>query len=78
MPSSRPTAAQRPSAEQASPPTATGAGAGVAWTVRPDAALSDLRRAFLLESGERHRVIKDVAHRLHMPKMARFVEQMSV
>jgi hypothetical protein len=50
----------------------------VAWTVRPDAALSDLRRAFLLESGERHRVIKEVAHRLHMPKMARFVEQMSV
>ena len=50
----------------------------VAWTVRPDPALSDLRRAFSLESGERHRVIKEVAHRLHMPKMARFVEQMSV
>ena len=50
----------------------------VAWTVRPDPALSELRRAFSLESGERHRVIKEVAHRLHMPKMARFVEQMSV
>lgn len=50
---------------------------GVAWTVRPDPALSDLRRAFSLETVERHRMIKDVAHRLHMPKMARFVEQMS-
>ena len=51
---------------------------GVAWTVQPDAALSELRRAFSLDSGELHRVIKEVAHRLHMPKMARFVEQMSV
>jgi hypothetical protein len=50
---------------------------GVAWTVQPDPLLTDLRRAFSLEGGERHRLIKDVAHRLHMPKMARFVEQMS-
>ncbi|HJU41572.1 MAG TPA: hypothetical protein VJ691_02120 [Vicinamibacterales bacterium] len=49
----------------------------VAWTVRPDPALSELRRAFSLDSDERHRVIKEVAHRLHMPKMARFVEQMT-
>lgn len=51
---------------------------GVAWTVQPDAALSELRRAFSLDDAERHRVIKDVAHRLHMPKMARFVEQMAL
>ena len=51
---------------------------GVAWTVRPDAALSELRRAFSLGDTDRHRVIKEVAHRLHMPKMARFVEQMSL
>ena len=50
---------------------------GVAWTVRPDPALSELRRALSLAAAERHRVIKEVAQRLHMPKMARFVEQMS-
>jgi hypothetical protein len=51
---------------------------GVAWTVQPDPALSELRRAFSLDAAERHRVIKDVAQRLHMPKMARFVEQMAL
>jgi hypothetical protein len=51
---------------------------GVGWTVQPDPALSELRRAFSLAAADRHRVIKEVAHRLHMPKMARFVEQMSV
>jgi hypothetical protein len=50
---------------------------GVAWTVAPTPALADLRRAFTLADAERHRVIKEIAHRLHMPKMARFVEQMS-
>ena len=40
-------------------------------------ALTDLRYAFSLEGDARHRLIKDVAHRLHMPKMARFVEQMA-
>jgi hypothetical protein len=49
----------------------------IAWTVAPDPALSDLRRAFSLDADARHRVISDVAHRLHMPKMARFVEQMA-
>ena len=51
---------------------------GVAWTVQPDPVLSELRRAFSLDAAERHRVIKDVAQRLHMPKMARFVEQMAL
>jgi hypothetical protein len=49
----------------------------VAWQVAPSTALTDLRRAFALEAGDRHRVIHDVAHRLRMPKLARFVEQMA-
>jgi hypothetical protein len=49
----------------------------IAWTVAPNPALSDLRRAFSLDADARHRMISDVAHRLHMPRMARFVEQMA-
>ncbi len=49
----------------------------VAWTVRPDPSLSELQRAFSLGADDRHRVIKEVAQRMHLPKMARFVEQMS-
>lgn len=49
----------------------------VAWTVKPNPALTDLRHAFSLEADLRHRLIKEVATRLHMPKMARFVEQMA-
>lgn len=49
----------------------------VAWTVAPNAALTELRAAFSLPAGERHRVIIEVAQRLHLPKLARFVEQMS-
>jgi hypothetical protein len=48
----------------------------VAWTLKPDPALTDIHRAFTLEPGERHRAILDAAERLHMPRMARFVEQM--
>ncbi len=50
---------------------------GVAWTVTPSPALTDLRQAFSLDAAARHQRIKDVAQRLHMPKMARFVEQMA-
>ena len=50
---------------------------GVAWTVHPHPELTELRRAFSLGDAERHRLIKEVAHRLHMPKMARFVEHMA-
>ena len=50
---------------------------GVAWTVVSNPALTDLRYAFSLEGDARHRLIKDVADRLRMPKMARFVEQMA-
>ncbi|HYE88593.1 MAG TPA: hypothetical protein VEA16_19660 [Vicinamibacterales bacterium] len=49
----------------------------IAWTIAPDPALTDLARAFSLGADERHRVIKEVAHRLHLPKMARFVERVS-
>ena len=49
----------------------------IAWTIVPSPALTELRRAFSLDAAARHRVISDVAHRLHMPKMARFVEQMT-
>lgn len=50
----------------------------VAWTIVPNPALTDLHRAFSLDAGVRHRVIHDVAERLHLPRMARFVEQMAV
>ena len=49
----------------------------IAWTVAPDPALTELRQAFSLDAAARHRVIADVAHRLHLPRMARFVERMA-
>lgn len=48
-----------------------------AWTIQPNEPLGDLRRAHALDAGARHRVIHDVARRLHLPRMARFVEQMT-
>lgn len=49
----------------------------VKWTVVPNDALTEVRRAFSLDAAARHRLIRDAAVRLHMPRMARFVEQMS-
>jgi hypothetical protein len=49
----------------------------VAWTMAPAPALTDIHRAFALEPDQRHRLILEAAERLHMPKMARFVEQMA-
>ena len=49
----------------------------IAWTIEPNPALTELRRAFSLDASARHRMISDVAQRLHLPKMARFVEQMA-
>lgn len=49
----------------------------VRWQVAPDTALTDLRRAFVLDTGARHRLIHDVAHRLHLPKLAKFVERLA-
>ena len=48
----------------------------IAWTITPDPALTDLRKAFSLDAASRHRVVLEVSRRLHLPKMARFVEQM--
>lgn len=49
----------------------------IAWTIAPNPALGDLQRAFSLGADARHSVIHEVARRLHMPRMARFVEQMA-
>ena len=49
----------------------------IAWTFRPDDALTELRRSFALDAASRHRVIHEVAQRLHLPKMALFVERMA-
>lgn len=49
----------------------------VAWTIAPSAGLTEVRRAFSLDAAARHRLIRDAAVGLHMPRMARFVEQMA-
>ena len=49
----------------------------ITWTITPCPPLTDLQRAFTLDAATRHKTISDVARRLHMPKMARFVEQMT-
>jgi hypothetical protein len=50
----------------------------VRWTVAPNAALTDLRRALLVDPPERHRLIHAVAERLRLPRLALFVERMAV
>ena len=47
------------------------------WTIVPNEALTEMRQAFTLDDAARHRRIRDAAVRLHMPRMARFVEQMA-
>jgi hypothetical protein len=49
----------------------------IAWRIAPNSALGDLQRAFSLGADARRSVIHEVARRLHMPRMARFVEQMA-
>lgn len=49
----------------------------VTWTITTDPALTEIHRAFALAPGERHHIILAAAERLHMPRMARFVEQMA-
>lgn len=49
----------------------------IQWTIVSNDALSEMRQAFSADSATRHRLIRDAAVRLHMPRMARFVEQMS-
>jgi hypothetical protein len=50
---------------------------GVRWTVQPSRDLSDLQRALLLDVEARRQLIAEVADRLHLPRMARFVERMA-
>jgi hypothetical protein len=49
----------------------------IAWTIAPNAPLADVRRAFALDPASRHQLIRDASGRLHMPRMARFVERMA-
>ena len=49
----------------------------VDWTVVPNDDLHALHRAFSGTAADRHRIILEVAERLHMPKMALFVERMT-
>ncbi len=49
----------------------------VRWQVSPNPALSELRGALALRGPDRRRVIHEVAARLHLPKLARFVERMA-
>jgi hypothetical protein len=57
--------------------TFTVVGHFLAWRGAVNPALTELHRAFSLDPGARHHVIREVAHRLHMPRMARFVERMA-
>ena len=49
----------------------------VRWRVVPSSDLAELRRALVPGAADRHRVIHEVADRLHLPKLARFVERMA-
>lgn len=49
----------------------------VAWSIAPSAPLADLQRALSLDGAARHSAIHEVASRLHLPRMSRFVEQMT-
>ena len=49
----------------------------VNWTITRSEALTQVRQAFAADDTTRHRLIREAAVRLHMPRMARFVEQMA-
>jgi hypothetical protein len=51
--------------------------AGVRWEVKCSDELAALRSALTLAEPARHRAIRDVANRLHMPRMAKWVERMA-
>lgn len=51
--------------------------AGVRWEVRCSDELATLRNAFAMDEAARHREIREVANRLHMPRMATWVERMA-
>jgi len=51
--------------------------AGVRWDVKCSDDLAALRNAFTLAEPARHRVIREAANRLHMPRLAIWVERMA-
>ena len=51
--------------------------AGVRWEVRCSDELATLRNALTMAEPARHRTIREVANRLHMPRLAKWVEQMA-
>lgn len=51
--------------------------AGVRWEVRCSDELATLRHALTLAEPARHRAIREVAHRLHLPRLATWVERMA-
>ena len=52
--------------------------AGVRWEVRCSDELAALRSALTLEEPARHRTIREVANRLHLPRLVKWVERMAV
>jgi hypothetical protein len=51
--------------------------AGVRWEVKCSDELATLRGALTMVEPARHRAIREVANRLHMPRMATWVERMA-
>lgn len=51
--------------------------AGVRWDVQCSDELAALRTALTMAEPARHRTIREVANRLHMPRMAKWVERMA-
>ena len=51
--------------------------AGVRWEVKCSDELATLRGALTMAEPARHRAIREVANRLHMPRMATWVERMA-
>lgn len=51
--------------------------AGVRWEVKCSDELATLRGALTLAEPARHRAIREVANRLHMPRMVKWVERMA-
>jgi hypothetical protein len=52
--------------------------AGVRWEVQCSDELEALRTALTMEEPARHHAIREVAHRLHMPRLATWVERMAM
>jgi hypothetical protein len=49
----------------------------VKWTYSPSAELTEIGHALALDRAGRHRAIHDVAGRMHLPRLARFLERVA-